>query len=195
MLSSLKVKSTQLLIYKINIQLCISFSISHSHSTTNSLFNITISQSSRPLILVQTCSIRLSVNIVSFSFCCFPILVLCRLAVWAYRWMLQHQTLFASVRSGGFRIASFGQDLIGVSIYLAKDSIYFKTQTKQRLRCLRMSFLRYLDFGLFLSLFVDKGLLTSDELNRTETFNERPSVLVPRFENAKTVSLVHPRLS
>jgi hypothetical protein len=37
--------------------------------------------------------IRLYVNTISFSFCCFTVLVLCRLAVLAYRWMLQHPTL------------------------------------------------------------------------------------------------------
>jgi hypothetical protein len=57
--------------------------------------------------------------------------VLCRLAVRAYRWMLQHPTLFAFRKSGGFLIASSGSTLIDVSIYFDKDSSISKAQMTQ----------------------------------------------------------------
>jgi hypothetical protein len=88
------------LIYKINIQYHISLSNSHSHSTANSLINITISYLNH---LVRCIGSNLwwglYVNLVSFSvsfslsFWCFTVLVLSHLAVPAYRWMLQHPTL------------------------------------------------------------------------------------------------------
>jgi hypothetical protein len=53
-------------IHKINIQLQIS--LSDSHSITNSLFNITTSQASRSSISVRTCRLRLYFRIHSFSF-------------------------------------------------------------------------------------------------------------------------------
>jgi hypothetical protein len=44
---------------------------------------------------VQKCCVSLYIAIVSFSFsfCCFTVLMLCRLAMRAYGWMLQNPTL------------------------------------------------------------------------------------------------------
>jgi hypothetical protein len=119
-------------IYKINIQLHISLSNSHSYSITNSLFNVTPSQSSRAVRAVQMCRRWLNVNFILLPYC-----------VGAFSPCGAGISLDAAVskalafRSGScFLVAPSSSDPIDVSICFDRDSSTFENQTKQRLRCL-----------------------------------------------------------
>jgi hypothetical protein len=104
---------------KISLQFYLS--LSNSHSTANSLFNIATSQSSRPLYQSKFVG-----KIVS----AFPP---CGAGI---PWDAAASNAIASCRRCDFQIAVSSSALIDLSLSFDKDWSTFKTQAKQRLSCL-----------------------------------------------------------